>query len=94
MAVTSVPAEYEKIIPLTRPAHRACLRSGRPYVLPEVGTADFWLSAVEAYRKLLPNAGVMTREEAEAWAARLRGDSDDGVFFASSNYYGYVARPP
>lgn len=63
-----------------------------PHVLSEIGTADFWLSAVEAYRKLLPKAGVMTREEANAWAARLRRDSDDGVFFASSNYYGYVAR--
>lgn len=65
-----------------------------PYVLSEVGTAGFWSSAIEAYRRLLPKAGVMTEEEADAWAAGLRNDSNEGVFFGSSNYYGYVARHP
>jgi ubiquinone/menaquinone biosynthesis C-methylase UbiE len=62
------------------------------YVLSEIGTANFWGSAIEAYRKLVPKAGVMSEDEANAWAAALRGDSDAGVFFGSSNYYAYVAR--
>ena len=65
-----------------------------PYVLSEVGRADFWASAIEAYRRLIPKAGVMTEEEANAWAAALRRDSQTGVFFGSSNYYAYVARRP
>lgn len=65
-----------------------------PYVLSEVGRADFWSSAIEAYRKLIPKAGVMTEDEADAWAAALRRDSEAGVFFGSSNYYAYVARRP
>jgi hypothetical protein len=36
----------------------------------------------------------MTPDEADLWATTLRQDSDEGVFFRSSNYYGYVARRP
>jgi SAM-dependent methyltransferase len=64
------------------------------YVLAEVGTAGFWASAIETYRKLIPKAGMMTEDEANAWAAALRSDSDGGVFFGSSNYYAYLARRP
>jgi ubiquinone/menaquinone biosynthesis C-methylase UbiE len=64
------------------------------YVLSEIGKADFWASAVDAYRKLVVKAGVMTEHEANAWAAALHGDSDAGIFFGSSNYYAYVARRP
>jgi ubiquinone/menaquinone biosynthesis C-methylase UbiE len=63
-----------------------------PHVLSEIGRADFWSSAIEAYRRLIPKAGVMTEDEADAWAAALRRDSEAGVFFGSSNYYAYVAR--
>jgi ubiquinone/menaquinone biosynthesis C-methylase UbiE len=64
------------------------------YVLSEAGAASFWSSAIEAYRKLVPKSGVMSEDEANAWAAALRRDSDEGVFFGSSNYYAYVARRP
>ncbi|TFH88569.1 methyltransferase domain-containing protein [Billgrantia azerbaijanica] len=62
------------------------------YVLAEVGKADFWASAIEAYRRLIPKAGTMTVDEADAWGAALHRDSERGVFFGSSNYYAYVAR--
>ena len=64
------------------------------YVLSEIGKADFWASAIDAYRTLVAKAGVMTEREADAWAAALHGDSDAGTFFGSSNYYAYVARRP
>lgn len=62
------------------------------YVLSEVGTAGFWSSAIETYRRLMPKAGVMTEAEADAWAEGLHSDSAAGVFFGSSNYYAYVAK--
>lgn len=62
------------------------------YVLSEVGRANFWSSAIKAYRKLIPKAEVMTEDEADAWAASLAKDSEEGIFFGASNYYGYVAR--
>lgn len=62
------------------------------YVLTEVGKADFWESSVRSLGALLPKAGTMTQDEANAWvAARLRA-SEDGVFFGTSNYYSYVLR--
>jgi ubiquinone/menaquinone biosynthesis C-methylase UbiE len=64
------------------------------YALSEIGKANFWASAIEAYRKLVVKAGVMTEDDANAWAAALREDSDSGTFFGSSNYYAYVARRP
>jgi ubiquinone/menaquinone biosynthesis C-methylase UbiE len=67
------------------------LATSFPHVLSEVGGATFWASAIEAYRKLLPKSGKMSGEEADAWAAELRKDSEAGVFFGSSNYYAYVA---
>lgn len=64
------------------------------HVLSEIGQAGFWASAIEVYRKLLAKAGTMTEDQANAWAAALRDDSDAGTFFGSSNYYAYVARRP
>lgn len=64
------------------------------YVLAEAGTAAFWSSAIETYQKLIPKSGVMTKDEADAWAAALRSDSQAGVFFGSCNYFAYVARRP
>lgn len=63
-----------------------------PRVLAEAGRADFWASAIEAYRGLMVRAGAATAQEAEAWAASLRADSEAGVFFGASNYYAWVAR--
>ena len=51
-----------------------------PYVLAEVGKADFWLPAIESFRKLMPTAGAMTAAEASAWADRLTQASDVGPF--------------
>lgn len=62
------------------------------HVLAEFGQADFWSSAIEAYRRLAPRSGVMTGDEADAWAAALRQDALAGVFFGSCNYYTHVVR--
>ncbi len=65
-----------------------------PSLLAEVGAGDFWLSAIETFRKLMPTAGSMTEAEASAWADRLMQASQAGLFFGASNYYGYVLRKP
>ena len=65
-----------------------------PYVLAEVGKADFWVPGIESLRRLLPKSGVMTESEAESWAESMLRDSNDGVFFGACNYYAYIARRP
>ena len=37
-----------------------------PYFLAEVGRADFWVPAIESFRRLVPKSGAMTEEEANA----------------------------
>ena len=81
-------------LPRLLPAAGLELVNSFSYVLSEIGKANFWASAIEAYRKLVAKAGAMTEDDANAWAAALRSDSDAGVFFGSSNYYAYVARRP
>jgi ubiquinone/menaquinone biosynthesis C-methylase UbiE len=62
------------------------------HVLAEIGTANFWLSGIETFRHLLPRAGAMNVVAADAWARRLRAQSDDGVFFGRCNYHAFLAR--
>jgi ubiquinone/menaquinone biosynthesis C-methylase UbiE len=62
--------------------------------IAEAGRADYWLPAIESFRKLLPRAGVMTEEAANLFADDLIRDSERGVFFAAANYYTYIARKP
>ena len=64
------------------------------YVMTEVGTADFWLSGIESFRRLAPQSGAMTEGEADEWFRVLKQASDEGTFFGSSNYYAYIARRP
>ena len=61
------------------------------HVLAEIGRADFWLSALESFGKLVPRAGAMSEDEAAGWVDGLLEDSRNGVFFGACNYYSYVA---
>jgi ubiquinone/menaquinone biosynthesis C-methylase UbiE len=65
-----------------------------PYVLAEIGKADYYLPAIESFRKLLPLAGTMAEKEAEALADTLLKDSEEGIFFGANNFYSYVAKRP
>ena len=64
---------------------------GFPYILAEVGKAEFWASGIDSYFRLVIKSGMMTEEYMKDWAAGLVKDSEEGIFFGASNYYGYVA---
>ena len=64
------------------------------HVLAEIGSADFWLSALESFRKLIPKAGAMSEEETAVLVDGLLEDSRNGVFFGACNYYSYIATRP
>lgn len=64
------------------------------HVLAEIGSADFWSTAIEAYRKLVVVAGAMSEERANAWATELQDASQAGVFFGACNYFAFIARRP
>lgn len=59
-------------------------------ILTEVGEADFWVTAIEGFRKLGPKSKVMSEADANRWVDAQLQASRDGVFFGSSNYYAYI----
>lgn len=62
-----------------------------PSVLAEAG---FFASAAESYSPMTVKAGTVSVERAERWLAASRESSAEGTFFASCNYYAYLARRP
>lgn len=62
------------------------------YVLAETGKAEFWIPALESFRKLIPGSGIMTPEEVNRWVDARLQESEENMFFGASNFYGYVAR--
>jgi ubiquinone/menaquinone biosynthesis C-methylase UbiE len=62
------------------------------YVVTEIGKADFWGGLLKSLRVLLPKAGIVSDEEAQAFVDAQCQASDEGTFFGSSNYLTYIAR--
>ena len=50
--------------------------------------------AAESYSPMTVKAGTASVERAERWLIASRESSADGTFFASCNYYTYLARRP
>ena len=64
------------------------------WVLSEIGTGDFWVGALDSFLVLVPEAGVVSPDEIRDFVAGQRRASAEGTFFASANYYAYVATRP
>jgi ubiquinone/menaquinone biosynthesis C-methylase UbiE len=63
-----------------------------PHIFTEVGTGSFFLGAAETYAPLIAQAGLLPSDQVENWLAEQRKTQKDGTFFASGNYYTYLAR--
>jgi hypothetical protein len=70
------------------------LEASMSYVLAEVGRADYWAGMLNSLPVLLPKAGLVDRDTAEAFVVTQRQASEDGTFFCAENFYAYIARPP
>jgi SAM-dependent methyltransferase len=64
------------------------------WVISEMGTGDFWVGALDSFLVLVPEAGVLSLDEIQAFVDAQRRASAEGTFFASANYYAYLARRP
>ena len=62
------------------------------HVVADIGKADFTAPALQSFLRLLPKSGAMTAAEAQAWVDGLMQRSERGVYFASTNFFSYVAR--
>ena len=68
------------------------LEETRPHIFTEVGTGSFFLGAAETYAPLIVQAGLLPADQVENWLAEQRKTHEDSTFFASGNYYTYLAR--
>jgi SAM-dependent methyltransferase len=58
----------------------------------EIGHGSYFKSFAETYLPYVTMAGLLSVEEAEAWLTAQRQAMENGTFFASCNYYTYLAR--
>ena len=61
------------------------------HVVADIGTADFFAPTLQALRRLLPKSGALSESDAGAWADAMVKRSEEGTYFAASNFYSYVA---
>ena len=90
-AIVTNPRVMRQMPQLLRAANLELVASF-PSLIAEIGTADFWVSGIESFARLLPKSGVMGEAEARGWANSVFRHSAEGVFFGACNYYSYVAR--
>jgi ubiquinone/menaquinone biosynthesis C-methylase UbiE len=62
------------------------------HVLAEVGTAQFWMSAIEAFTPMIASSGLLPADKLNNWIAWQRKAVETGQFFAASNFYTYITR--
>jgi ubiquinone/menaquinone biosynthesis C-methylase UbiE len=61
-------------------------------VYAEAGSSTFMLNLAETYARLTATTGQLPSTQVDAWLADQRRSASDGTFFASCNYYAYVAQ--
>jgi ubiquinone/menaquinone biosynthesis C-methylase UbiE len=62
------------------------------HVYAEAGSSTFMLNLAETYAPLVATAGQLSATQVDTWLVDQRRSAADGTFFATCNYYAYVAR--
>lgn len=57
----------------------------------DIGTADFFAPMLQVLKRLLPKSGAMSEGDARAWSDAMMKRSEEGTYFAATNFYSYVA---
>jgi ubiquinone/menaquinone biosynthesis C-methylase UbiE len=61
-------------------------------VVSEIGNASYFKSFAETYAPFVVSAGFMTEAEVDSWFAAINKAIEANTFFASCNYYTYIAK--
>jgi len=63
-----------------------------PHIFTEVGKGSFFIGAAETYAPLIAGAGLLPADQVANWLTEQQQNIKEGIFFASGNYYTYLAR--
>lgn len=58
----------------------------------EIGNGSYYRSFAETYAPFVTSAGLLPKAAVESWLTAQRQSMEDGTFFASCNYYTYLAQ--
>lgn len=61
-------------------------------VVAEIGTGSYFKSFAETYAPFVVSGGLLPAEKVDDWLAAQNRAMGDGTFFASCNYYTYLAK--
>ena len=78
-------------LPRLMPEFGLTLKAAWGDAVVEIGSASYFRSFVETYAPYIVKAGLFSAQAVEVWLAAQRQSMDDGSFFASCNYYTYLA---
>ena len=81
-----------RALPEMLPALGLEIREILAEVVAEVGTASYFKSFADTYAPLVAKAGLLSSEKVSWWLEEQRRAMAQGTFFASCNYYAYLAR--
>jgi 2-polyprenyl-3-methyl-5-hydroxy-6-metoxy-1,4-benzoquinol methylase len=68
------------------------IESHRPYVIADIGQAEFFAENLSTWRRLLPVSGVVSKGDADVLMNGLEAASTAGILFWANNFYTYIAR--
>jgi SAM-dependent methyltransferase len=80
-------------LPRLMPEYGLELTSAWGEAVVEIGGGSYFKSFAETYAPYVTSSGLVAEEAVEAWLDAQRRFMDEGTFFASCNYYTYIARP-
>jgi hypothetical protein len=81
-----------RTIPMLLSQASLTLEETIPHIFTEVGTGRFFLGAAETYAPLIAQAGLLLADQVDNWLTEQQKNIQEGTFFASGNYYTYLAR--
>jgi len=61
------------------------------HVIADIGKAEFFAPGLQAMTKMLPRATGMSEAQVRTWSAAMLKRSEEGTYFAATNFYSYVA---
>lgn len=61
-----------------------------PYLLSEIGEANFFADAFPSLPILLPKTGIADEAQVRSWIDQQMNNSAQGTFFGSINFYAYL----
>jgi SAM-dependent methyltransferase len=67
------------------------LQEALPDVVAEIGSGSYFKSFAETYAPFVIRAGLVASADVDAWLAVQLKSIDAGTFFASCNYYAFLA---